>query len=165
MNTAPGNGGIAVDLSGELFAATQEISRLKKELAAALTPSSPPSGGSGWPSKEEVARVIRSAIGKARVSQSQADWAAHRVLALFPPVAGWRPIDQDTPRDTLILSVNRYGVVGTICMGPGGWDDGYGDEDDAPPFNPRVWQPLPAAPDHIGETNEMVRDQTDGVGE
>lgn len=116
----------------------------------------------GWPEREVVARVIRSAIGETRVSQSQADWAAHRVLSLFPPVVGWRTIDT-APRDgTLVLCFysDRHGhdALSLRYWAEGDWPSsgrkqGWCDQHRSlRSTDPTHWMPLPAAP------------LTDGVG-
>lgn len=76
-------------------------------------------------------------------------------VALFPPVVGWRPIDQDTPRDGRLMWLGRpYSLrVGFWATGEkyehkgtvgGGWRDFNEGRDLA--FEPTHWQPVPDAP-------------------
>lgn len=95
------------------------------------------------------------------------------ILALFPRVAGWRPIDQDTPTDgpSFLVCTNRRNVYVAYRRSDEEGRFLHFASGLAREINEEIWgwqpnpEPLPAAPDHIGETDEMVRDQTDGVGE
>lgn len=143
-----GEPAVARDAMGEHWIACGSCnastnSKGKRTLAIDLwnrRPPSPPSGGGGWPSREEVAE----AIGGSPDIRSMTD----RVLALFPPVVGWRPIEDVLDAASAYITA-QYGISALSH----------------PIDRARVIAALPAAPDHIGEADEMVRDQTDGVGE
>ena len=94
------------DLSEADRQAFEEDATRRPSLYRGRRPSSPPSGGGRWPSREEVARVFAEDIlaQAERVSirprpgkDSFGIWSdkvrCAAVLALFPPVVGWRPID------------------------------------------------------------------------
>lgn len=134
----------------------------------ALAPSSPPSGGGGWPSREKLCELTShlSTISMAFMNDTataQDVAAARRAIhdALFPPVVGWRPIET-APRDGTEFQAwwggqwqpgarfdPEYGsfqLWGRTDFDTEGWEtfaiEGH-------------WQPLPAAPlttEGVGET-------------
>lgn len=105
-------------------------------------PSSPPSGGGGWPSREAITETFR------KHGLEGFDDLEAAILALFPPVAGWRLVPVE-PTPEMIAAWYRV-------------KNGFHFHDDPPPTDTSDYAAyramLAAAPDHIGETDEMVRD-------
>lgn len=97
------------------------------------------------------------------LARSERDYLARAAITALSSgnevakVVGWQPIET-APKvhGHMILSLNRHGVLDTICwsnaggvLGNGGWDDGlYYDIDDdrCIDWTPTHWMPLPDPP-------------------
>lgn len=96
-----GEPAVARDAMGEHWIACEHCdatSRMTSSLADAIAawnrrPSSPPSGGGGWPSREAVEEAIYKAFGLGQENDAAED-AVSRILALFPLAANEMVRDQ-----------------------------------------------------------------------